>query len=213
MQMSDYCYCSVRWIKIRANLALQCSQQCPEHNTIQGIVIQSRPETSGSNGHQLQTKHIKDQTLGSTKELVLSLSDPHVHVSSLSWEHVRSHTNTENLLHSLSEAVNVRTNCIFTSGLIHIFNAENPLLQDMYGSDCTILIDYPQWSVKDERVSLSLCRLKAEVTSSGDVPTSFWSSCKDDLMRSLRAVSCFFSSSWVCLIWQYRFTVFQYGEK
>jgi len=113
MQMSDYCYCSVRWIKIRANLALQCSQQCPEDNTTQGIVIQSRPETSGSNGHQLQTKHIKDQTLGSTKELVLSLSDPHVHVSSLSWEHARSHTNTENLLHSLSEAVNVRTNCIW----------------------------------------------------------------------------------------------------
>ncbi len=34
-----------------------------------------------------------------------------------------------------------------------------------------------------------------------DLPTSFWSSWREDLIRSRRAVSCFFSSSWVCLIW------------
>lgn len=34
-----------------------------------------------------------------------------------------------------------------------------------------------------------------------ELPTSFWSSWREDLMRSRRAVSCFFSSSWVCLIW------------
>lgn len=36
--------------------------------------------------------------------------------------------------------------------------------------------------------------------SPGCVPTSFWSSWREDLIRSRRAVSCFFSSSWVCLI-------------
>lgn len=33
-------------------------------------------------------------------------------------------------------------------------------------------------------------------------PTSFWSSWREDLIKSRRAVSCFFSSSWVCFIYK-----------
>ncbi len=125
MQMSDYYYCSVHRIKIRASLTIFTAAF--EDNTTQNIVIRSRPETSGSNGHHLQTKHIKDQTLGSTKELVLSLPDPRVHVSSLSWERTCSlaHNHWKPTSHvsqrrQMSWKLDMKSK--FTSGLISLIS-------------------------------------------------------------------------------------------
>lgn len=56
------------------------------------------------------------------------------------------------------------------------------------------------WVCNDNEC-LAQCGLtRLSPASRSTVPTSFWSSWREDLIRSRRAVSCFFSSSWVCLI-------------